>query len=308
MKTLLPFARLGLASALLAALAGCGGGGGGSADGGTLTLAVTDAAVDAAEHVYVQFSGLEIQPAEGDRITIDYAAPKTIDLLALQGGQRALLLEDYALAPGAYSWIRLKVNAEADGTYDSYIVIDGAQYELRIPSGSETGLKLNTTFTIVEDAESDFTIDFDLRQSVHAPGGQTGPGGAPAYLLRPTLRIVDSSEAGSIGGTLAAGVFGELACSAPQLGYAVYVYAGAGVTPDDVDGKAPEPIGSAKVTVNPGGAYAYTLAFLAPGAYTIAATCQGDLDDPDSDDDIEFVGATTVSVTVGGSVQHDFGP
>ncbi len=54
-------------------VAGCGGSGGGGSGGattGTLSLQITDAAVDTAEHVYVQFSGLEIQAADGKRTTL----------------------------------------------------------------------------------------------------------------------------------------------------------------------------------------------------------------------------------------------
>ena len=55
---------------------------------GTLTLGVTDAPVDGADNVYVEFSGVEIQPNSGERIVINYydnATPpnpttKTLDL------------------------------------------------------------------------------------------------------------------------------------------------------------------------------------------------------------------------------------
>jgi len=54
-------------------LAGCGSSGSSGASGsGTLTLRITDAPVDNAEHVYIQFSGLEIQSAGGTRTTLYY--------------------------------------------------------------------------------------------------------------------------------------------------------------------------------------------------------------------------------------------
>lgn len=61
---------------------------------GRLTLGISDAPVDRAEHVYVQFRGTELQGAFGQRISIGYvddseppqAITKTLDLTALQGG------------------------------------------------------------------------------------------------------------------------------------------------------------------------------------------------------------------------------
>jgi hypothetical protein len=91
--------------------AGCGGSDGGAGAGsGVLSLRITDAAVDSAEHVFIQFSGLEIQAADGKRTTLHYCqdpadATKTIlseaactapvapalDLLVSGGGRRDLL-------------------------------------------------------------------------------------------------------------------------------------------------------------------------------------------------------------------------
>jgi len=290
-------------------LAACGGGTGNNTGNGVghIDLAITDAPIDGAEQVVVTFTGVEIHSDLGV-YTMDYASPKTIDLLALQGGQRELLLENYELVEGNHAWIRLKVNAEADGVMDSYIRINGADYELRIPSGSKTGLKLNTPFAVTDGEQLDFTIDFDLRKSVHQPRGQTGPSGAPVYYLRPTLRLVDTNESGVIAGQLDPQVFAGLTCSAPELGYAVYLYEGA-VTPDDVDGVDPDPITTAAVTLDAGSNYVYTLPFLAPGNYTLAATCVADLDESDTDDAaVDFVGTVPVTVTAGTTTNHDFLP
>jgi len=63
--------------------------------------------------------------------------PRQIDLLALTAGD--------------YSWIRLKVNA-ARGLIDSYIdLLDDTRHSLYVPSGSQSGLKLNHGFNVPED-------------------------------------------------------------------------------------------------------------------------------------------------------------
>lgn len=80
-----------LMSALL--LAACAGESGNRT--GTLALSITDAPVDGADQVVVEFTGVTIQGDSG-RTDIDYVSPMAIDLLALQGGLREPLLERLA--------------------------------------------------------------------------------------------------------------------------------------------------------------------------------------------------------------------
>jgi hypothetical protein len=306
MKNFSPIYASILALLLTAPFSGCGGGGGGggASGSGTLKIAVTDAPVDTASSVTVEFTGVEIQPAGGERIEFDFLeppyvplGPKTIDLLALSGGGSEGIL-DVTLPAGRYNWIRLTVNAEKD-TLDSFIVIDAVPHSLWIPSGSQTGLKLNRGFVVPANGTVDFTIDFDLRKSVHNPTGQEDN-----YFLRPTLRIVDNTEVGSIAGTVAEALVTDASCTS---GNSVYVYDGSGVTPDDVGGAGAEPVTTALVELDGGsGNYEYKAAFLTAGVYTVAFTCQAGDDDPVLDDAIVFVGAVDATVTAGTTTTVDF--
>ena len=152
-----------------------------------------------------------------------------------------------------------------------------------MPSGAESGLKLNRGFTLPADGSVALTIDFDLRKSIHAPPGQQGTAEActQGYLMRPTLRIVDDADVGAIAGHVDSELVTEECL--PK----VYVFSGAGVAAD--------PLVVADVTVENGStAYAYRAAFLPPGAYTVAFTC--DDDDATADDALTFVGAQDVTV------------
>jgi hypothetical protein len=300
---------LALLGAVMTA-AGCGSSDGGGPGTGTLSLQIADGAVDSAEHVYVQFSGLELQAAGGGRTTLYYCqdpadptktilsqvpcttppAPKKLDLLALSGGLAETLLDDFTLPAGHYAWIRLMVDTA--GTRDSYIVVGGVEHELVIPSGDETGLKLNRGFNVPDGGSADFTVDFDLRKSVHVTG--TGE-----YLLRPTLRLADNTLAGAIAGTVNAALV-PAGCTP-----AVYVFEGASVTPDDIDGTAPEPVTTATVKLD-SGVYKYKAAFLEAGSYTVAYTCQAALDDPAVNDALVFSGTATVAVAAKTTTTHDF--
>lgn len=299
---------------LVVLLAACGGGGsGGSTNGsGALTLRMTDGPVDSAYHVYIQFHGLEIQSASGERTTLNYCqdpsdptktvlsatacttpvAPKQLDLLALTGGLSDFLLDKFTLPAGHYVWIRLMV--DTGGSLDSYVVDATGNHELTIPSGDETGLKLNRGFDVAAGGDADFTLDFDLRKSLIVTG--TGD-----YLLRPTVRMVNSIEVGSIVGTVSPSLI-TAGCTP-----AVYVFEGFNVTPHDISGSPSDPVTTATVKLDNGtGQYQYTAAFLEPGDYTVAFTCQAAQDDPTQNDGIVFSGTANVTVTADTVTTHNF--
>jgi len=296
---------------LASLLTACGGGGSGSSTG-TLNLGLTDASVDDAKAVVVEFTGVQLQSAGGDRIDHDFldeitgnTAPRHIDLLALTGGTTELLLDGVTLNAGRYNWIRLKVNAER-GVIDSYIdLLDDTRHSLYIPSGAETGLKLNRGFEIPEGGTASFTIDFDLRRSVHYPSGLDDD-----RILRPTLRLVDDNTAGALTGTVASGVItADPDCDGVEYVGAVYVFDNGDLV-DDLDGRG-DPVTSARVPND--GTYSYTVAFLPEGEYSIAFTCDADIDDPGKDADtdptdgpVNFIGETPVTITAGKTTTHSF--
>jgi hypothetical protein len=292
-----------LGGTLLSALMlGCDSGN--STGQGRLTLSITDAPVDGADHVYVVFNGIEIK-AGSETIDITYAEPKRIDLLALTGGEVDTILKDQLLPAGQVQWMRLKVTATEGGdpTADSHIVINGTPHELTIPSGAQNGLKINTTFTVPEDGVANFTIDFDLRKSVHQDN--TG------YKLRPTLRLVKDETKGEIKGSFEASLCGESINTA-----AVYVYAGSDITANDINNNAAvdavQPVTTANVTVVDPladvASYQYIAAFLPAGDYTVAYTCTANLDDPETDDEIIFSGAANVTVVANEITTKNFVP
>ena len=280
------------------------------ASSGSLNLNITDAPIDIdkVERVVVEFSGVEIKPADGPAISFDFTekcdadpALCQIDLLAYANGASVPLLDGETVPSGQYNWLRLMVNAEPI-VEDSYIDINGQRYELRIPSGAQTGLKLNRGFVVPAGGVADYTIDFDLRKSVHDPVGKP-----EEYILRPTLRMVDNSKTGTLKGNVDASYFAGGDCSG-----AVYVFDGSVATPDDEDGEGiggPDPIASAMVADD--GVYAYTVSFLQEGDYLIAFTCDALADDPAVDDDsgaVSFLGSTTVGINANDDTVYNFVP
>lgn len=288
--------KLAVLAALSLGLIACGGDDApASPTTGALSISITDAPITGACEVWVEFTSIDLHGPSG---TVPIDAADTLDLLSLQGNTSALLASVTDLEAGNYQWMRLKINAD-EGVTDSNIVfradcdapasVDNPETveSLHIPSGAETGLKLNRPFVIAAGGRTDFTIDFDLAKSVHMPGNSGGD-----YKLRPTLRIVNNLEVGTISGTVATATLTDNFCSADNA--KVYLYDGAGITPDDIDTSDDtdvEPITTAIVTfsdpdpVTEAVSGSFEIGFVeADMSYTIALTCNADMDDPATND------------------------
>jgi len=287
-----------LALSLLVFLNACsnstsGSSGSGSVDGnGSLTLGVTDAPIDDTSKVVVEFIGVTLKGESSNLTEIEFA-PKVIDLLDLQGTATELILQDVTVPVDNYQWMRL--NVVADGTYEepdigdidghgkgSYLLQEnGTKIPLQLSSA--TGLKLVSGFTVNEQGQTQFTIDFDLRKAIHDSG--------KSYLeLRPALRLIENKNAGHIFGYINPDYFDDPTC--PDLitnpedleGVAIYLYE-AGTEVDDFQSiVSKSPISSSLVVYN-GAAYEYAFGFLDAGEYILAMTCDAEVDNLDTDED-----------------------
>jgi len=308
-------------------LGACGGGGGTGSSGtgvaGTsgLALSITDAPVvdaDIAE-VWVRFTQVILHPADGSGNIVydvtdttdpnDIKPYRDIELKSLVGG-KTMLLGEIPLDAGDYSWIRLVI--DPDNTY--IVETGGGSYLVKCPSCTRSGFKLNRNFTIVANGWIDFTIDFDLRKSITLRRPNS-PRQDFDYILRPTLRILDTELASSY-------IYGEVTdlrsiMSNPDTpaGCYVYVYDGdmATITPDDiclsadpaVCKLADRPLLETPVVYDSSdGSYDYNTGYIYPGTYTLALVCQAD--DPDADEDLLFMDETEVmAAAVPGGVLQD---
>ncbi len=332
-----------MAAALTLALTACSGGGGGN-DGpitGQLTIGLTDGPVENATAVVIAFDGIELKKAGGppigpfavdeDACNVEYdAATGTcyIDLLQYPGAERAVVFSG-ELPAGHYEWIRLLVRAERN-TMDSYIAladdVGNLECSLYIPSADEAGLRIVSGITITSNRASDFTLDFDVRKSVTNPPGLADPAArcGENYLLKPAIRIVDTTVVGTIAGTVDASPGSQLetSCEAePTSGLyenvAVYVWEDPDGTAelDDLDG-TDDPVTSASVAWSETDmAYEFEVGFLLPGTYRLGLACNADLDtdavdqnDPTmtEEDGFIFIAERTVVVESGATADGSF--
>ena len=287
---------------LLSACGGGGGGGGGGSSTGSLSLSVTDSPVTEDVAVCIHFTSITLHHSDGDLIHIPYDSSTYYDpndgctgnidpnnhapqedpsnnavaLSNLQGVLSVQLMDSQEVKAGRYTWIRLDVDESL-----SYVVDSGGRKNMSCPSCSadQSGLKLNQGITVPAGGEANFMIDIDLAKSLNKqPSGD--------YKLRPTLRLVDLTETGTISGTVDGSLIPGL-ISETDTGCRVYVYAGHDITPDDIhDGD--NVLTTAKVLYDSGStSYQYVAAYLPtdsaadPTPYTVALTC--DADDPEID-------------------------
>ena len=273
------------------------GGGRGGVEYGFISLSVTDAPIDNATEVWVQFDGVEFMPSSEsphqDPVLITFDTPMSINLLELQGNKSKALLTDEILHTGIYDWVKLKITAVKDGIMDSYIVLnDGTVHELDMPGESEIGLTIIGDLEIIANMPSAKTIDFDLRKSIVMNNPND-------FQIQPVINLVSNDQSGSIEGTVKLKTLTSSSCSDsdPMTGNAVYLYEGNKVQPDDIGGAGAEPVTSALVKLNNlTGDYEYSFGFIPFGKYTVAFTCEADLDDQSTDDALNFSKTKNINI------------
>ena len=315
----------------------CGGGGGGSSGGGGststesaapassgVTLRLTDAKVNSLEEVWVTFTEVTFQPADGrDRFTHVFDEPITVELTQLAGGGEVMLLEEYPLAPGDYEWMRLAVLSGEENVDKTYVVEDlsegGGTFPLKCPSCSmeQSGLKLKWPKDSTWETEGwvDFTVDFDVRRSITLAKPKAGPN--KKYILKPVLQILTTELAS----TFIHGMVIDVGLTDPTIreDCVVYVFEGQSdaVTPDDYcsldfegadcDGERGDTaLTTATVDLDDAtGDYLYRTMFLYPGFYTVALTCEDDA--ADTEENPTFIGKTSFFAdTIANGAEHDF--
>ena len=318
--------------ALLLAACGSGGGGGGGGGGSAtaapassgVTLRLTDAKVNSLEEVWVTFTEVIFQPADGrDRFTHVFDEPITVELTQLAGGGEVMLLDEYPLPAGDYEWMRLAVLSGAEHADDTYVVEDfsegGGSFPLTCPSCAkeQSGLKLKWPKDSTWETEGwvDFTVDFDVRRSITLAKPNAGPN--KKYILKPVLQILTTELASSF----IHGMVIDVGMTDPtnREDCVVYVFEGQSneVTPDDYcsldfqaadcDGQRGD-VALTTATVDldeASGDYLYRTMFLYPGFYTVALTCEDDA--ADTEDNPTFIGKSTVFAdSVANGAEHDF--
>ncbi len=205
------------------------------------------------------------------------------------------LFTNEELPAGTYTGIRLLFDLDQGA---SSVTTGDGEFPLLLADGDFAAVD----FTVEDGEESSetLTLALDLRQSLVFDDIDGD------YTLTPQLRAVRTDNAAQIEGNVA------VVC--PQdtslaTGGAVYLFPGADVPPDDLDGAGVEPVATAGVVLDSATSlFRYTARFLSAGDYTLALTCRGNEDFPAADDELEFVNVQDVQVDEGEILQLNLTP
>ncbi len=219
-------------------------------DTGLVRLYLVDApaTITGLQGVRVVFSALkvnqeeEVEQEEDGWITLlGPEAPlsaRTFELMELVGGISARLAE-LEIPVGLYGQTRLII-AEAT------VNVDGTDYALRIPSGSQTGIKLVGGFQVLPGGITELVLDFDVGLSL-----QVLPG-SHKYQLTPVVRLYPTAGTGSI--------TGSVGLPGPLVQVTAYPEGGG------------DPVASTFADDQTG---IYLISGLAPGTYEVEALAEG---------------------------------
>jgi len=280
----------------------------------SFSLSVSDAPVDELSEVVVCFNQIELKGNNDAIFTVGIESgmivandlcldnngsviPDTvgIDLKKYTGSDSIALVDNISVEAGTYTQMRLIIS---EGSYG----IDAQTSEKINVSVPSNELKLDG-FTATLGGTVDFTLEFDLNKAMTNPVGQNG------YFLKPRgVRLVNNIEAGHINGTVSETLLIDNQCTplsdASTNVASIYMYEGADIAIDTMednggDESANLPYTSAAVTFDSEQtSYNFAIGFIKAGAYTVAVSCNTE-DDPEVDEDINFINAQNVTVVAG---------
>lgn len=207
-RTHAPFACAIIGIAALAMMAGCGGGsdvgapGGDDSGTGTMQVLLTDApAADVAE-VWVNIAEIQlVAEDDGGIVVLDESVlpglTGEVDLLTL--ADDILELGEAEVAVGSYLQIRLVLHPDGN----RIVLPDGTEHILTVPSGAQSGVKVNfadESLEIVEGSTTTLLLDFMAAPSVHQ-AAQSG-----MWIMRPVINAVvtedQEPELGNVNGSV----------------------------------------------------------------------------------------------------------
>ena len=190
-----------LALAIIVAMLAASGVSCGEASGtGTLELYLSDAPIDAENvtGVYITINAIQYHINDQWITCEEFEGPKAYNLLELTNGN-STLLGDLVLPGGHYNQIRFMLdipemgqNPANPGCYIEFA--DNSTQPLFVPSGNTTGYKAVGEFQVPINGTVELTADFDVRKAVVLADSH--------YILKPTIRLIVSNEAGRISGSI----------------------------------------------------------------------------------------------------------
>lgn len=168
-----------------------GTGPGDSGGMGTMVVRLTDAP-GAYEAVNIVVDSVRVHVDSGDSLSGWYTlsrVPAVYDLLEYANGKDTIIAEGL-IPPGYYSQLRLYIGSGSE------VIKGGLSHPLEVPSGAQSGLKLNIQATILAGVKYELLLDFDAGRSIVVTGNGR-------HLLKPVIKVVSNAVSGGLTGIVA---------------------------------------------------------------------------------------------------------
>lgn len=159
----------------------------------TIQVALIDAPGDY-ESVMIDIQDIQVNVSADDSDengwqSLEGGQPGIYDLLLLTNGQEAFL-GTIELPEGQLGQVRLILGESNE------VTVDGTTHALTIPSGSQSGLKLNVQQSILAGITYKLLLDFDAAKSIVSAGN------SGKYNLKPVIRASFEAQTGAISGVI----------------------------------------------------------------------------------------------------------
>lgn len=143
----------------------------------SLNVRLTDAPIDLDE-VNIDLQQVIIRGPEGSQEIPLETNAGIYNLLDLQNGIDALIA-NIEIQLSVITEVRLVLGE------NNTVVVDGESFELKIPSGSQSGLKVKLCLDLTDMPQYDLLLDFDAAESVHVTGNGK-------YIMKPVIRVMNA--------------------------------------------------------------------------------------------------------------------
>ena len=169
---------------------------------GTITVQLTDAPFpsDLVSEANVTINKIEIRKSndsEGFPFITLSEEEMSFNLLDLTNGVTASLVE-LEVGVGSYDLVRLYVSES------NLVLEDGSSYDLTVPSGAATGIKvfIDPAIVVTGGLTTELLLDFDVSRSFEVQGNPDTPAGIKGFHFTPVVKASNLTTAGRLVGTV----------------------------------------------------------------------------------------------------------
>ncbi len=205
----IPILFLSLSLALL----GCSSDSNKGSEFGRLSIQLTDAPFPHDLVAEANVTIFKIESRSKDEGTDENDAPylllmeeeMNVNLLDLTNGITTTLV-DTEVPVGSYDLFRVYVKGI------NIVLTDGTVYDLKVPSGASSGIKVFVEPNIIVDGglTADLLLDFDVSKSFVAKGNRKVEGGITGFNFNPVIKASNLSTAGTLTGMITTDNGGEI--------------------------------------------------------------------------------------------------